>query len=66
MKGIFYMYIKDARSVSLYPYNRSQILQHVKHTTSINITKEIAKFCDNVFWIKKVKTQQQQQQQNQL
>ena len=26
--GIFL--IKDARSVSLYPYNRSQILQYVK------------------------------------
>ena len=24
--------IKDARSVSLYPYNRSQILQYVKYT----------------------------------
>ena len=26
------MNIKDARSVSLYPYNRSQILQYVKYT----------------------------------
>jgi len=26
------MGVKDARSVSLYPYNRSQILQYVKHT----------------------------------
>jgi len=24
--------IKDARSVSLYPYNRSHILQYVKYT----------------------------------
>jgi len=24
--------IKDARSVSLYPYNQSQILQYVKYT----------------------------------
>jgi len=24
--------LKDARSVSLYPYNRSQILQYVKYT----------------------------------
>jgi len=27
-----YMYVKDARSVSLYHYNRSQILQYVKNT----------------------------------
>jgi len=25
-------FFKDARSVSLYPYNRSQILQYVKYT----------------------------------
>jgi len=25
-------YIKDARSVSLYPYNQSQIFQYVKNT----------------------------------
>jgi len=25
-------YLKDARSVSLYTYNRSQILQYVKYT----------------------------------
>ena len=29
---IFVSLIKDARSVSLYPYNRSQILQYVKYT----------------------------------
>jgi len=40
------MFIKDARSVSLYPYNRSQILQYVKYTKKINIAKEIAKLCD--------------------
>jgi len=34
-------YFKDARSVSLYTYNRSQILQHVKYTSEINIAKEI-------------------------
>jgi len=28
----FKNYFKDARSVSLYPYNRSQILQCVKYT----------------------------------
>jgi len=27
-----YPMIKDARSVSLYPYNQSQILQNVKYT----------------------------------
>jgi len=25
-------HLKDARSVSLYPYNKSQILQYVKYT----------------------------------
>jgi len=38
--------IKDARSVSLYPYNKSQIFQYVKTTKLINIVKEIANFCD--------------------
>jgi len=38
--------IKDARSVSLYPFNRSQILQYVKYTKVINIAKGIAKSCD--------------------
>ena len=53
--------IKDARSVFLYPYKRSQILQYVKYTKWIKIAKEIAKCCDkkSVF-AKKVKTQQQQ------
>ena len=36
---------KDARSVSLYPYNRSQILKYVKYTKK-NIVKGIANFCD--------------------
>jgi len=39
--------LKDARSVSLYPYNRSQILHYVKYTLNkINIATGIAKFCD--------------------
>ena len=38
--------VKDARSVSLYPYNRSQILQYVKYSIKINIAKRIAKFRD--------------------
>jgi len=29
------LFVKDARSVSLYPYNRSQILQYVKNTKKI-------------------------------
>jgi len=36
--------LKDAKSVSLYPYNRSQILQYVKYTKKINIEQGIAKF----------------------
>ena len=38
--------IKDARSVSLYPYNWSQILQYVNYTNKISIAKGIAIFCD--------------------
>ena len=41
--------IKDTRSVSLYPYNRSQTLQYVKYTKWINISKDIAKFCDKYY-----------------
>jgi len=37
---------KDAGSVSLYPYNQSQILQNVKFTKKIIIAKGFAKFCD--------------------
>jgi len=36
--------LKDARSVSLYSYNQSQILQNVKYTKLINIAKGFAKF----------------------
>jgi len=38
--------LKDARSVSLHPYNRSQILQYVKYSKKINIAKQNCKFCD--------------------
>jgi len=41
------LYFKDARSVSLYPYNQSQILQNVKYTKWINIAKGFAKYRDN-------------------
>jgi len=41
---------KDAMSVSLYPYNQSQIVHYVKYTKWVNIAKEIAKIsCKNVF-----------------
>jgi len=33
-------------SLSLYPYNWSQILQYVKYAKTINIAKEVSKFCD--------------------
>ena len=36
-------YFKDARSVSLYPYNQSQILQYVKYTNEITLPKELQK-----------------------
>ena len=56
-----YVCLKDARSVSFYPFNRSQILQYVKYTRYINITKGMAKLCDKkcVFG-QKEKNQQQQ------
>ena len=38
--------IKDDRSVSLYPYNQSQILQNVKYTKYINTAKGFAKYFD--------------------
>ena len=38
---------KNARSVSLYPYIQSQILQKVKYTKKINIAKGFSKLCDN-------------------
>jgi len=38
--------VKDARSVSFYPYNRSQILQYVEYTKYINFVKGIAIFSD--------------------
>ena len=46
--------LKDARSVSVYSYNQSQILQNVKYTKLINIAKGFAKFVkNNVFMDKK-------------
>ena len=41
---------KDARSVYLYPYNRSQILEYVTYTTNINIAKGLQNsVTNNVF-----------------
>jgi len=55
------LHIKDARSVSLYSYKRSQILKRVRYTKSINIANGIAKLCDKkCVFRQKVKTQQQQ------
>jgi len=36
---------KDARGVSLYPYNWSQIQQHVKYIKYMNIAKRVAQVC---------------------
>jgi len=48
--------VKDARSVSLYIYNRSQILQYAKYTKYIHIANGIAKYwTNNVFWGTKLK-----------
>jgi len=38
---MFYFAFKDARSVSLYPYNRPQICQYLIDTKSIYIKKEL-------------------------
>jgi len=48
MKNIIFIYygFKDARSVSFYPYNRSQILQYVEYTKYISTVKGIAIVCD--------------------
>jgi len=35
--------VKDARSVLLYPYNQSHILQYFKYTNKINIAKKMCK-----------------------
>ena len=53
---------QDARSVSSYPYNRSQTLQYVKYTKLFNMAKGILQFRDKLGVLdKKVNTQQQQQ-----
>ena len=39
--GVYLETLTDARSVSLYPYNPSQILQYIKYTKQINIVKGI-------------------------
>jgi len=64
-------YVKDARSVSLYPYNRSQIVQYVNSILVYKIKKTLKKKLPNfvtnnvlfvvvsVFFFKK-RTQQQQ------
>jgi len=49
----------DARSVSLYPYNQSKVLQYVRYTKYINIAKECA-------FGQKVKTQQQQNEKSNI
>jgi len=36
--------LKDARSVSLYPYNRSQILQYVKYTKMKDVNQYDLKY----------------------
>ena len=46
--------IQDARSVSIYPYNWSQILQYVKFT-NIYIAKGIAKVHVNILFLFKYK-----------
>jgi len=38
---------KDAISVSLYPYNRSQILQYVRYTKKLTLQKELQHFVTN-------------------
>ena len=55
------IFFKDARSVSLYPYNQLQILQIIKNTNKINIAKGFAKLCDKqCIYGQKIKTKQQQ------
>jgi len=42
-QAILLCHIKDARSVSVYPYNRSNIWQYINYATQINIANGIAK-----------------------
>ena len=44
--------VKDTRSVSWYPYNRS-ILQYVEYTKLINIAKWIVSFRDELYFLDK-------------
>jgi len=44
---------KDARSVSLYPYNRSKIWQYINYATQINIAKGIANIVTNNAFLNK-------------
>ena len=45
---------KDARIVSLYPYNQSQILQNVKYNKKLTLQKDLQNFVTNsVFMDKK-------------
>ena len=57
----FFLKFKDARSASLYPNNRSQILQCAKYTNKLTMQKEMQNFvANNVFWDKKKKTLHQE------
>jgi len=51
--------IKDARSVSLYPFNRSQRLEYVKYTKWIKIERNVNILRQIMCFGQKVKTQQQ-------
>jgi len=48
---------KDARSVSLYHYNRSHVLQYIKYTKLINIKRNQSFVTNNVLF-KKIQQQQ--------
>ena len=55
---------KDARSVSLYPYNQSQILQQVKYTNKLTLQKELQNVVTNNVFLEKKKHQQNQNKSN--
>ena len=68
LKWYFINYgFKDPRSVSLYPYYRSNILQYVTFTKKVTLQKQLLNLWQIMcFWTKKWNTQQQQNKKSNL
>jgi len=57
---ILIAFIKDARSIYLYPYSRSQRMQYVKYTKKITLQKDLQNCVTNNVFLDKTKNTQQQ------